>query len=107
MCLKKLKKLKGTSHVRLLRDVHVGFAVKDGADEYPHIANWKTGRTVSLRFPVEDKSSIQPESITAESPLLKQRIKPVSFEELPSVSLTKRIRLGRNLVVLWVSGRII
>lgn len=79
MCLRKLKKLKDTSHVRLLRDVHVGFAVKEGADEYPHIANWKTGRTVSLRFPIEDKSSIQ--SITAESPLLKQRIRPVSFED--------------------------
>lgn len=65
--------------MRLLKEDYVGYAVQDGVDERPMIVNWKTGQIIPLCFPIADKSTVQPESITEECPLASRRIIPVSF----------------------------
>ncbi|KAL5510908.1 hypothetical protein ACEPAG_4665 [Sanghuangporus baumii] len=49
--LRRLGHIRNASHVRYLQGDQVGFAVRDGDDTFPYIANWRTGTLYYLRFP--------------------------------------------------------
>ncbi|KAL5513815.1 hypothetical protein ACEPAH_4216 [Sanghuangporus vaninii] len=49
--LRRLGHIRNASHVRYLQGDQVGFAVRDGDDTFPYIADWRTGAFYCLQFP--------------------------------------------------------
>lgn len=62
MELQQITEIPGASHVRLLRGSYVGFATWHGADDHPHLFNWKSGFNKPLEPPPGYIESVMPKA---------------------------------------------